>query len=699
MRFKETIDPRSCLRPALALLLGSMLASCKGGGAQFGTPLGPNPPATEPAPQIDGIGISPDGAKPGEQMRFSVSISGGAVSSYSWVFGSGLSPSRSSSGNPLAVCALPGTYQGTLHISGPGGNASRGFEYTVSTPLSGDDAPAPSPGGGSGEPAPQIDKVIISPPPGGGVEGASVQFSLLSSGKIDSYAWDFGTGASPRSSIAARPVVRYLAPGDYKGSVAISGPGGQTGGSFDFVVYPKGSGGGSNMPPVADLKLTPARGYVPLTVQLDASGSHDPDGSIVSYEWLSGYYAPPEVSSSPLGQRSYPSPGNYSVQLHVVDNRQFRTFIEQEVIVDPWPSSNVLQAGQQAEQVSMAVLGGKPAVCFYEKQAGKLILAVNSRSDAQGSWEQHQLADFSALGLPTGEKVRLALAVIAGKPALLFNCSGYATYYAYCQDQLGKGDWELEALDINLVGSTSIASPNLCEVAGLPCIAFSGPGSTVRYGWRSSCGAGGQWSIQTVDGKAESMPHYGAQVALTSVAGRPALAYIGGPGTAELRYAHAAGPDAPGGWGLSLIAGGGWSHAACRLLEREGKPCISYGRGGGEAEFGYYREERVIALASSAAPAAPADWTHSGYLTGDYHHDISLGLLASRPVLVVGPHVMLANADGSLSDQLAHFFSTLSKDAQQYYGEESIAVLNGKLLMAMPASGNNQSRLVVVAQP
>ncbi len=43
-----------------------------------------------------------------------------------------------------------------------------------------------------------------------------------------------------------------------------------------------------NQPPIATFTVSPQQGQAPLPVTLDASSSSDPDGSIVSYEWLIG---------------------------------------------------------------------------------------------------------------------------------------------------------------------------------------------------------------------------------------------------------------------------------------------------------------------------------------------------------------------------------------------------------------------------
>jgi len=71
------------------------------------------------------------------------------------------------------------------------------------------------------------------------------------------------------------------------------------------------------LPPVAAVTATPISGTVPLTVNLSASGSSDPDGNIVSYQWTFG------DSTSGTGAsvgHTYTTVGTFTAQLKVIDN-------------------------------------------------------------------------------------------------------------------------------------------------------------------------------------------------------------------------------------------------------------------------------------------------------------------------------------------------------------------------------------------
>jgi PKD repeat protein len=76
-----------------------------------------------------------------------------------------------------------------------------------------------------------------------------------------------------------------------------------------------------NQPPVADLEAHPASGDTPLPVALDASGSSDPDGSIVNYEWdfngdgLYDAYGPLAIAGY-----TFTMPGSHDVWVRVTDD-------------------------------------------------------------------------------------------------------------------------------------------------------------------------------------------------------------------------------------------------------------------------------------------------------------------------------------------------------------------------------------------
>jgi WD40 repeat protein len=70
-------------------------------------------------------------------------------------------------------------------------------------------------------------------------------------------------------------------------------------------------------PPVANFTALPTQGQAPLTVNFDASGSHDPEGAIVSYEWSAG--GPPFATGKTISNTF--TPGDYTITLTVKDNQ------------------------------------------------------------------------------------------------------------------------------------------------------------------------------------------------------------------------------------------------------------------------------------------------------------------------------------------------------------------------------------------
>jgi PKD repeat protein len=79
-----------------------------------------------------------------------------------------------------------------------------------------------------------------------------------------------------------------------------------------------GGGTTSNQPPVAAVSATPASGTAPLQVAFNGSGSHDPDGSIVSYAWNFGDGG---TASGATATHTYTTASTYVATLIVTDNQ------------------------------------------------------------------------------------------------------------------------------------------------------------------------------------------------------------------------------------------------------------------------------------------------------------------------------------------------------------------------------------------
>ncbi|MDQ3023171.1 MAG: PKD domain-containing protein [bacterium] len=96
------------------------------------------------------------------------------------------------------------------------------------------------------------------------------------------------------------------------------------------------SEGAANQDPVADLIATPPTGQAPLDAQLDASGSFDPDGTVVQYVF------DPEGDGNlinngavPVLDYQYANPGSYMAQVEVMDNDGALATFSTQVFVTP----------------------------------------------------------------------------------------------------------------------------------------------------------------------------------------------------------------------------------------------------------------------------------------------------------------------------------------------------------------------------
>jgi PKD repeat protein len=145
----------------------------------------------------------------------------GAYTSRSWDFGDGTGGAfPANSPSPSHTYRSPGNYPAKLTVTGPGGPSSKTITIRVS--------------------APSRPKAAFAPNPATGKAPLVVYFINLSSGLINTYAWDFGdppSGAS-NTSTDPSPSHTYFNPGKYIVKLTVTGPGGSISKTIHVQVTP-----------------------------------------------------------------------------------------------------------------------------------------------------------------------------------------------------------------------------------------------------------------------------------------------------------------------------------------------------------------------------------------------------------------------------------------------------------------------------
>jgi PKD repeat protein len=126
---------------------------------------------------------------------------------------------------------------------------------------------------------------------------------------IVAWAWEFGDGATGSGATASHT---YSADGNFTARLTVTDALGESD-SDETSVQVALPG---NAPPVAEAG-GPYSGRVGEPVAFDGSGSTDPDGSVVSWDWDFG---DAETGSGAVLDHTYDQPGSYTATLTVADN-------------------------------------------------------------------------------------------------------------------------------------------------------------------------------------------------------------------------------------------------------------------------------------------------------------------------------------------------------------------------------------------
>jgi PKD repeat protein len=143
--------------------------------------------------------------------------------------------------------------------------------------------------------------------------GEWVQFdgsaSVDPDGTITSYSWNFGNGTTGHGSTAWQ---QYLTAGNYTVTLIVTDDDGASDSISQTIQV-----GPTNQAPSAAFAFSPTNPAVNGWVQFDASGSTDPDGSIVSHSWS---YGDGTSDTGSVAWHRFVAAGTYVVTLTVQDN-------------------------------------------------------------------------------------------------------------------------------------------------------------------------------------------------------------------------------------------------------------------------------------------------------------------------------------------------------------------------------------------
>jgi len=219
--------------------------------------------------------------------------SDGEIVSYFWDFGNG----HTSDEGPLTRIrfAEDGTYEVFLTVTDNDGD--QGF---TSLAVTVSNFTAPTAMMSISNATPSINEKV-------GFDGTG---SSSTDGTINSYRWDFGDGNAITSSI---PLVRhsFSSSGTYAIFLEVRDDNGLKGYTTGSVTVTE------NEAPTAVIAVSNATPTLGETVQFDASGSTDTDGSITEYRWDFGDGS---HSSDVIASHSYSDFGTFSVVLTVTDD-------------------------------------------------------------------------------------------------------------------------------------------------------------------------------------------------------------------------------------------------------------------------------------------------------------------------------------------------------------------------------------------
>jgi PKD repeat protein len=302
-------------------------------------------------------------------------------------------------------------------------------------------------------------------------------------GTITDYEWDFdgnnvyneaGPEAAARGT-ATPAAYTYTAVGSYTARVRVT----DNDSNKDVATLPITV---TNTPPTAMLTANVTDGDAPLAVSFDASGSTDPGGSITDYEWdldgddvynETGAEATARHNATPAAY-TYTNPQQATAHVRVTDDDGTTAVANLTVTAHGWvlvESGAVTDPGYWGD---ITLVNGNPALAY--RCGGDNTLHYAYSTTATGA----SAGDWTIVTVPTtgiGQPGReVSLAIIGGKPAMSYcdnaGVSNGDLIYQRATTTTGANaaDWiaPVHVMDTDDAGYNS----ELLDVSARPAIAF-----------------------------------------------------------------------------------------------------------------------------------------------------------------------------------------------------------------------------------
>ncbi|MEM7220381.1 MAG: PKD domain-containing protein [Pseudomonadota bacterium] len=290
-----------------------------------------------------------------------------SIASYSWNFGDGTTASGVSASNTYTTA---GIYIVTLTVTDSRGESASTTQQVVANlpPVANFTA------------SPEVGLIPLAVT----VDGAA---SSDPNGTVDSYAWDFGDGATASGQIATHS---YAAVGSYTITLTVTDNDGATNTTTRTVI--------ANTPPSAAFSTDALPAVAQLPFAFDASASSDANGTIEQYDWDFGDGG---SATGTTTSHTYASAGTYTVTLTVTDNNGATDSASQTLVVDPLLAP-VINAQPQdvtipngATATFNVTASGTPPLSYQWFRDGNALAGETGTSFSVAAFEPENGAEFT----------------------------------------------------------------------------------------------------------------------------------------------------------------------------------------------------------------------------------------------------------------------------------------------------------------